>query len=158
MVELEPMKEKWQGIWLGQDGFKGMLRGGEFSITRGQAEVRRTIICQGCWRALVLQLFHKHQNHPKSLEIAGTHPWVSDSESLGWGLKLCISNPCPGHVMLLVQDHTLRTTVVVRMRHFTPAKVYKARSHFYSMSYQTAWVQCCHMKLGFFPAWGYLWW
>lgn len=48
MVELEPMKEKWQGVWFGQDVFKAMLRGGEFSITRGQAEVRQTIIFQGC--------------------------------------------------------------------------------------------------------------
>lgn len=48
MVELEPMKEKWQGIWFGQDVFKRMLRGGEFSITRGQAEVRQAIIFQGC--------------------------------------------------------------------------------------------------------------
>ena len=47
--------------------FKKTLRGSEFSITRGQAEVSQATIWQGCQRPVVLQVFHKSQNHPESL-------------------------------------------------------------------------------------------
>lgn len=41
-----------------------------------------------------------HQYHLEGslLQVAGLHPQISDSVSLGWGLRICLSNEFPGDV------------------------------------------------------------
>lgn len=42
--------------------------------------------------------------------ILGMAPRVSGSVGLGQGLRMCISSKFPAVLMLLSQDHTVRTT------------------------------------------------
>ena len=111
-MELKPIKEKWKGIWFGQEVFKGTLWGGEFSSRRVQSEV----IWQGCQRAVVLQLFQKHQNHPESLlkqRLLGPtfkSPWIQEVWHGTWSCAFLTSDQAM--LMLLAQDHTLNTTAV----------------------------------------------
>lgn len=43
-------------------------------------------------------------------QTAGSHPGDSDLADLGYGLRIYLSNKFPGMLMLLVGNHTERTT------------------------------------------------
>ena len=159
-IRTDERKMTWNLIWA--NVFKQMLRGSERSITRGQAEVSQATIWQGCQRPVVLQVFHKPQNHLESLLKQGRLGPTPEFLIQGVWDGVC-SWAFLTNVQVMWCSWSW-TTLWWRefkgngMSPFISAKVSKARPHFCSMSHQVAWIQCCPVKLGFFPAWGYLWW